>query len=132
MAVLPVVRYMILCDDCRVNDANPRLINLYGLLTNIDPGAESAHPLQYDQLCVYLALTECRGVGAAEIVCMFEETGERVFATPPQRISFGSDPLEVAGVTFRILACPFPRPGVYSVQFWYNDKVVDERPLRLR
>lgn len=55
-----------------------------------------------------------------------------VFATPKRHVVFGVDPLEVVGVAFRIQDCPFPRPGVYSIQFWYDDEKLDERPIRLR
>lgn len=70
--------------------------------------------------------------GVGNIVCVLEETGEQAFHTPGRLIVFGSDPLEVTGVAFRIRNCPFPRPGLYQVQFWYNDEKLEERPLRLR
>jgi hypothetical protein len=64
--------------------------------------------------------------------CIFEETGQRIFGTPERSLSFGDDPLEVVGVPFRILDCWFPYSGHYSIQFWYNSELVDERPLSLR
>lgn len=90
------------------------------------------YPLLYRELCVFLTLTEGRGEADAQIICIFEETGQMVFTTPERRIGFGTDPLEVVGVPFRIRDCPFPRAGLYSIQFWYNEKLVLEQPLRLR
>jgi hypothetical protein len=81
---------------------------------------------------VFLALTEGRGTGTAQIICVFEETGQRIFGSPQYQVQFGPDPLEVIGVPFRIRDCRFPYPGMYSIQFWYNDEKVEERPLRLR
>lgn len=128
----PLVRYMILCEDWRVDPSNPRRIDILGLLTNLTSIDESEFPLLCPELCVFLALTEARGTGSAQIMCVFEETGQYVFGTPKHSVTFGDDPLEVIGVPFRIRDCVFPQQGLYSVQFWYNDQVVEERPLRLR
>jgi hypothetical protein len=132
VAVKPVVRYMILCEDWQADPNKPRRVNIFGLLSNIRSIDEPPYPLLYRELCVFLALTEARGSGDVEIVCVLEETGQRVWRTPKRRIRFGKDPLEVLGVPFRIRACHFPRPGLYSIQLWYNGEVVEERPLRLR
>jgi hypothetical protein len=122
---------MILCDDWEADEDNDLRLNIYGLLMNIEPLEFPPYPL-YRDICVVLALTEVRGIGAGKIRAVFEETGEPVFEIPDRRISFGTDPLAITGVTFRILRCPFPRAGVYSIQFLYNGDVVEERPLRLR
>jgi hypothetical protein len=132
VAVHPVVRYMIVCEDWGTDPANPRRVSIHGLLSNIRSLKQPPYPLLYREMCVFLALTEGRGTGAARIVCVFEETGQRVFETPPRQVAFGPDPLEVVGVPFRIRDCRFPRPGRYSIQFWYNGEKVDERPLLLR
>ena len=132
MAVRPVVRYMILCEDWAVDPDKPARVNIFGLLSNIRSVEEPPYPLLYRELCVFLALTECRGEGEARIACVFEENGQTIFTTPKRRIRFGEDPLEIIGVPFRIRDCPFPRPGLYSIEFWYNDERVEEKPLRLR
>jgi hypothetical protein len=123
---------MLLCEDCRVDPANPRRADIVGLLSNLHSLDDPPYPLLYRELCVYVALTECRGDGVAQVVCVYEETGERVFASRERRITFGDDPLEVVGAIFRIRACPFPQPGLYLVQLWYNGEKIEERPLRLR
>jgi hypothetical protein len=89
-------------------------------------------PLMHRELCVFLALTAGRGVGEGKIVCISEDTGERIFETRTRSIPFGNDPLEVIGVPFRIRGCTFPQPGRYSIQFWYNGLMLEERPLMLR
>jgi hypothetical protein len=132
VAVMPVVRYMILCEDWAIDPSNPRRLNIYGLISNIRSLDEPPYPLLYPELCVFLALTEARGVGSGQIICVFEETGQRIFGTPFRHINFGNDPLEVIGLPFRIRDCRFPYAGMYSIQFWYNGIKVDERPLRLR
>jgi hypothetical protein len=123
---------MILCDDWGIDPNNPRRVNIFGLLSNIHPLDDPPYPLWYRELCVFLALTEGRGTGSGQIVCTLEETGQRIFQTPKRQVAFGDDPLEVVGVPFRIRDCRFPQAGLYLVQFWHEDKMLEERPLRLR
>jgi hypothetical protein len=123
---------MILCEDWGTDPDNLHRVNLYGLLSNIRSLDQPPYPLLYPELCVFLALTEGRGTGNAQIICTFEETGQKIFETPTRQVGFGADPLEVVGLPFRIRDCRFPTAGVYSIQFWYNDEKVDERPLHLR
>ena len=132
MAVLPTVRYMILCEDWAVDIINPRRINIFGLLSNIHSVDFPAYPLLYKEMCVFLALAEVRGTATARIVCLFEETGQCVFETSERSIAFRNDPLEVVAVPFRIRDCIFPQKGIYLLQFWYNNYLVEEKPLRLR
>jgi hypothetical protein len=132
MAITPIVRYMLLCDDWRLNGPNNRRVTIVGLIWNIYSVEEPPYPLVYREFCVFLALTEGRGQGEGHIVCVFENTGEKVFETGKRPIQFRADPLEVIGVPFRIRNCSFPQPGRYSVQFWYDGVMVEERPLRMR
>ena len=132
MAITPIVRYMLLCDDWRLDGPTNRRVTIVGLIWNIHSVDEPAYPLFYREFCVFLALTEGRGQGEGYIVCLFEETGEKVFETRKRPIQFPSDPLEVLGVPFRIRDCSFPQSGRYSVQFWYDGVMVEERPLRMR
>jgi hypothetical protein len=122
---------MILCEDWDSDPDAPLCVNILGLLSNIRSLELPPYPFDRD-LCVFLVLTEGRGVGEAQIICVFEETDQKVFATPKHKIAFGADPLDVVGVPFQIRHCPFREPGIYLVQFWYYDEKLDERPLRLR
>jgi hypothetical protein len=132
MAIKPVVRYMLLCDDWSLDHENNRRVTIVGLLSNIDSLDDPPYPLLYRELCVFLTLTEGYGRGSGKIVCIEEETGRRIFETRSREIPFETDPLEILGVPFRIRDCYFPSPGLYSIQFWYDDEFVEERPLRLR
>jgi hypothetical protein len=132
MAIRPIVRYVLLCDDWRLDGPNNRRVTIIGLIWNIHSVDEPPYPLLYREFCVFLALTEGRGQGEGQIVCVFEETGQKVFETRTRPILFPPDPLEVVGVPFRIRNCSFPQPGRYSVQFWYDGTMVEERPLMLR
>ncbi len=132
MAIAPVVRYMLLCDDWQVDPVNRSRVHIIGLVSYIRVTDDLPYPLLYRELCVFLALTEGRGAGEGFITCIYEESGEVVFETPRRQIEFGPDPLEVSGMVFRIRDCRFPRAGLYSIQFWYDGVIIQERPLRLR
>ncbi len=123
---------MILCDDWRLDPENNRRVTIIGLISNIHSFDEPPYPLFYRELCVFLVLTEGRGQGEGKIACVLEEAGQKVFETQSRPISFGPDPLEVVAVPFRIRACPFPRAGLYNIQFWFDGELVEERLLRLR
>jgi hypothetical protein len=132
MAIKPIVRYMLLCDDWRLDLENNRRVTIMGLISNIHALEDPPYPLFYREMCVFLALTEGRGQGEGKIVCVFGESGQQIFETPGRSISFGPDPLEVVGVSFRIRDCSFPQAGLYAVQFWYDGEVVEECLLRMR
>jgi hypothetical protein len=132
MTISPIVRYMILCDDWHLDGPTGRRVTIVGLLWSIHSVDDPPFPLCYREVCVFLALMESRGQGEGQVICIFEDTGEKVFETSKFLIRFPQDPLEVVGLPVRIRDCIFPRPGRYSVQFWYDGVLIEERPLRLR
>jgi hypothetical protein len=128
MSVVPVVRYMIVCEDWGFGPTSPRRVNVFGILNNIDSLDDPPYPLLFPQLAVVLMLTGGRGTGDAQIVFVSQDTGQRIFGTPKRSITFGPDPLAVAGVFFRIRDCLFPFPGLYAppscgtmMSWWKND-----------
>jgi hypothetical protein len=132
MAIKPVVRYLLLCDDWHLDPTNNRRVTIVGLISNIHALDDPPFPLLYKEMCVFLALTDGHGQGEGKIVCVSEPGGEQVFETRSRPIVFGPDPLEILGVPFRIRDITFPHAGLYSVQFWYEGELVEERPFRLR
>ena len=132
MAVPPIVRYMLPCDDWNIDTGSERRVTVIGLLSTIRSIDDPPYPLLHREFCVFLALTEVRGTGSGKIVCVDEATGHKVFETPSRPIQSGPDPLDVMGVAFRIRDSIFPRAGLYSVQFWYDGMLLAERPIRLR
>jgi len=132
MGIMPVVRHMILCDHWEFDDANQNRVNIFGLMSYLFPTEFPPYPAVKEKLCVFLALTEVRGRGRTHIRCVFEASGQTVFRTAEREIEAGGDPLAIDLVAFHIHGCPFPEPGIYSIQFWYNDEMVHECPLRLR
>jgi hypothetical protein len=116
----------------RLDPQNNRRVTIIGLISNIRALEDPPYPLFYREMCVFLALTEGRGEGEGKIICILEESEQMIFETRARPIAFGPDPLEVVGVPFRIRDCSFPQAGLYSVQFWYEGTLVEQRPMRLR
>jgi hypothetical protein len=131
----PVVIYMLLCDDVRIDPDDPTCVHVECLMGNIVSLEEPPFPLIRESICVYLVLTDCyqQGTGQIRVFYADREDQEPVFGSPPHPLDFtGRSPLELLGVVFRLQGCEFPEAGRYLVQFWYNDAMVEERPLRLR
>ena len=127
--VLAVVRNMYLCDDVVIDGANSRRISLIGLIGNLRSLDEPPFPTIKEQICVYLQMTSCRGPAQGRIEIRFADTDELVFRTKSHTMQFRNDPLEIQGVKFRILGCLFQEPGLYWVQFWYNEDMLAQQSL---
>jgi hypothetical protein len=128
----PTVRYLIICEDVQTDPDNPRRVTLVGLISTIRSIEQPPFPLRFREMCVFLQLTECRGPAEGRIEIRLADSSGVVFRTRTRTIQFGSDPLEVVGATFRIRNCLFQEPGLYWVQFWYNEQMISQQPLLLR
>jgi hypothetical protein len=111
MAIQPVVRYMILCEDWGVDPNNARRVMILGLISNIQAIDDPPYPLLYQEMCVFLALTDGYGQGEGKIICVHEGSGQKAFETRSRPIIFGPDPLEVVGSCL-----PYPRLRVSSTR----------------
>ncbi|HEY7153859.1 MAG TPA: hypothetical protein VH575_07850 [Gemmataceae bacterium] len=129
--VLPIVRHLLVCEDLIHDPANPQCVTLVNLIGHIRSPSQPPFPYRRAELCVFVQLTEGRGGGDAWIAVEQADTERTIFRTPTHRVSFGLNPLEVSGVSFRIRKGTFPSPGLYWVQFWYNGKIAAREPLVL-
>jgi hypothetical protein len=129
--LLPVVRHVLVCEDLIYDPAKPRSVTLKNLFGNIRSLSHPPYPLRYPQLCVYVQLTDCRGVGEARLRIEEADTSTLIYQTPKLKVSLGNDPLKRHGLPFRIRDLLFPAAGLYAVEFWYNDVWLGEETLRL-
>jgi hypothetical protein len=126
---------MLLCDDVRPDPDHPSCTHIDCLMDYIVSLEEPPFPVLQEKICVYLAFSGCHGQGKGQIRVAYadSETEQLLFGSQAHVLDFtGRSPLELIGVTFRIKDCLFPQAGRYSVQFWYDNQMVEERPLRLR
>jgi hypothetical protein len=133
ISVAPRARYLIVCDEVLTDPQRPGKLIIVGLASLVVWPTGATTPLRLEKLVVLLILTDGRGAGMGRIVCRNEETGAPVFGSPPTRISFeGKDPSGHHAVTFKLLDCRFPAPGVYVVQFLFDDALVQEQLVTVR
>ena len=128
----PIVRYLIVCEDVLTHPDNPNKVTLVNLISSINSTADPHFPFRFRELCVFLQLTECRKKGDCRVEITRAESNALAFRTQQRSILLSSDPLEVVGVTFRIRHCTFAEPGLYWVQFWYDEQMLAQQPLVLR
>jgi hypothetical protein len=124
----PIVRHLIACEDIVVHPDRPNDATLVNILTNLK---SDGFPARHPEICVFVLVTDCRGNASVRIQIEYLDTGEIVFRTRSRRIDFGSDPLEVTGLRYRLRDCVFPRPGMYAVRFYCDDELIHEQPLRV-
>jgi hypothetical protein len=100
--VPPIVRYLILCDDVRTDQESPERVSLLGLVTALRSLGQPPFPLLHRELCVFLQFTGCRGPATGRVEIQHADSGQVVSRAQTRTIPFGTDPLEVVGVTFRL------------------------------
>lgn len=127
--LLPVVRYLILCEDVQTEPAELQRVTLVGLLSAIRSVDDPPYPLLYQELCAFLQLSGCRGIANGRIEVRHADSDRIVYRTQERAIPFSTNPLEVVGVVFRLRDCLFREPGLYWVQFWYNQAMLVQQPL---
>ncbi|HEY8503500.1 MAG TPA: hypothetical protein VIL46_02885 [Gemmataceae bacterium] len=129
----PTVRHLIPCDDVRQDPTTPRVVTLVNVVHALQASGTPPYPARHPELCVFVLMTECRGEGRFQVRVVDADTWALAFANRERTLRFPGNPLEVHGVAFRIQECPFPRPGLYLVQLWYDGRMIlAEQPILLR
>jgi len=127
----PLVRSLIVCEDIIVDPGNNKRVSLVNVLNSIRSIDEPPYPLRYRELCVFVQFTACRGRGEVRLEIRRADTEEVLFATQTWSVSFPNDPVTVHGLRFRIRNCTFPAPGLYWIQFWYDNGLLTQQPIVL-
>ena len=132
IAIAPVVRHMLLCDDVVEAPAGSGKVNLVGLITSIESRLDPPFPLNHPSLCVYVQMTNGRGRADVQVLIRLVESDRPVSGIRPRAVAFPPEPLPVHAMLFRILECRFPKPGLYQVEFRVGDQVLAQEPLLVR
>ncbi len=131
-ALVPVVRYLIVCQNVHRDPQDAARITLVTLLSSIRSHLDPPFPLTVPEFCVYLQVTGCRAPGSGCIEVVQADSEDVAFQSPNQPLAFGSDPLRIYHLTFRVRDCVFRQDGLYWVRFRYNEEVIAQQPLLLR
>lgn len=125
--VLPRVHVLVLCNDIEPSPVDEELFDLKGVRTAIAaPAFAYVHP----QLCVYLQMTGHEGQASGRAIVYRAETDEEVASTTEDVIEFRG-PLDFIHVSWWLLDCTFPEPGLYYIQIFFDGKLIGERSLVL-
>jgi hypothetical protein len=125
--------HLILCEDVAHDPQNRARLNITRFIPLLGWPAGSTTPLRLERLVALLILTDGRGTGRGRIGCIYEETGQPIFQSDEQVITFRDrDPSLPRGVTFTMRDCRFPTPGAYLVQFFFEDEVIFQQSLIVR
>jgi hypothetical protein len=127
----PTVRSLLVCESILQDKLNPNRVSLIHLINSIRPSSVPSYPVRHPQLSVFAHLTECRGTAHCRIVVRDGDTDQPVFGSSERNLNFPNAPLILNGIRFRLLDCPFPHPGLYWVQLWYDTDMLAQTPLVL-
>lgn len=129
---LPIVRYLIVCDDVVKDPNRPKRVTIVGLISAIRVVSDPPFPLLYRELVVFSQLTEVRAAGEIRVDVVRLDDDQLLSRTRAQAVNVGNDPLAIHGLVFRIRDVVFPAPGLHAVRLWYNDQQIAEQPFLLR
>ncbi len=112
---------MIVCEDARVRPGSHGKIDIFGIMNKV---AAKSLPCNLS-FAVYLCLTNGRGVGNGRIVVRKDMEEDGVYAGDLHEFELGDDPLRLHPFMIRVFSCRLPATGLYSVEFVYNDVVLE-------
>jgi hypothetical protein len=127
----PTVRNLIVCEEVIVDRHNPHRFTLVGILDRIRSGNEPPYPHRHEKFGVFVQLTECRVGGEVRVDVLESDTNNVIFNTPTQKVTLPNNPLAVHLMRFRIRNCDFRAPGLYWVQFVFDNHVLYQQSLTL-
>jgi hypothetical protein len=127
--ILPVVKPLILCEDV-IHDPGTDNIHLVGMFTRIRPRASPPFPYRMPRFCVFVQLSDAQGVLPGWIEIEEASSQRTVMRTASHPLAF-PDRRSIQRFLFRIEQCPFPRPGVYWVQFYCDGTLLADHVLNL-
>jgi hypothetical protein len=116
---------IVVCDQI-IEDKLTHKKSLIGIFNNI---SSPTFPCRHPQLSVFVSLTEGQGSYTARLRMANEETSESVTDINGQ-IQF-PDIHAAVDLNFNLVGLTFPKPGLYSIEFYCDDALVLERRFHL-
>jgi hypothetical protein len=132
MPIIPVSRFLVLCESATVDPANAQRMNLMGVISAFRAKGTPSFPVVRPEFVVYTQLTDCRGPVTGHVRVIRADDGTEIASTPDRTFPLPMDPLEVAAISIKVRNCTFPAGGLYWVQSWCERKLVQEAPLVVR
>jgi hypothetical protein len=123
---------MLVCEDVTQTGAPAPRVSVQGIISTIRLRPGVGYPYRHPGLCVYVEFTGGVGAGRVRVTVADADDELPIFGTPEHHLAHPADRHAKGGAVFRISDCEFPRPGLYWVEFHYDDLVVQREPLVLR
>jgi hypothetical protein len=120
-ASTPVGLAIVVCDQI-IDDKLTNKKSLIGIFNQIGAGS---FPCRHPRLAVFVSITEGRGTSHARLRIAHDESGV-VVAEVNGQIQF-PDVHTVVELNFDMVGLAFPKPGLYSIEFYCDDALVLER-----
>jgi hypothetical protein len=117
----PLGLAIVVCDQI-IEDKLTSKKSLIGIFNQI---TAAKFPCTHPRVAVFVCLTEGRGNYGARLRIVHEET-EAVVADLNGPIQF-PDANAVVELNFDLVGLTFPKPGLYSIEFYCDDALVLER-----
>ena len=112
---------IVVCDQI-IEDKRTNKKSLIGIFNQIAAGE---FPCRHPQLAVFVSVTEGRGRYPVRLRMAHEETAETVVDVNGELEL--TDVNMVAELGFDLLGVVFPKPGLYSIEFYCDDALILER-----
>jgi hypothetical protein len=129
--VPPVVRYLVVCEDCRIDPINPRKISAIHLVGAVNPPHGKNYPVALKEVVGVCMLTEGRGSVRFRLE-IAKDFDPPIYQSADQATTFGPDPLQMVVLTFRVRNLLIPGPGVYEFRLVCDDAVLAVQYVRAR
>src|ERR1051325_8366882 len=121
----PVPLAIVICDQI-IEDRLSGKKTLVGLFNSI---AARSFPCSHASMSVFVLLTDGRGKKESELICRQEETAQSLMQTKGP-IEF-ADPTVVVDMHFSLQGVTFPKPGLYSFEFYADEEMVVEKKFNV-
>ncbi len=121
----PVPLAIVICDQI-IEDRLTGKKTLVGVFNSI---ASRQFPCSHASMSVFVSLTDGHGKYECMLVCR-EESSEQPILQTQGPVEF-ADPTVVVEMHFALQGVTFPRPGLYSFEFYAEEELVVERKFNV-
>ena len=126
-AFFPRVHALLVCDEIQQISGQPSVFNLLGVRVKI----RARHfPHLQPLLRVYMQMSGRQGTASCHVKVVEAATDSTLSETAEQQVPL-EGPLRLIPVRWRIRRCSFPQPGLYYVQAYCGQQLLQERMLVL-
>ena len=112
---------VIICDNI-ITDPSTNKKTLFGLFNNI---IAPSFPVNLQKICIFVTIYNGNGKYNANFKIIHSDDSEAIYeAKGPVKFE---DPNHVVEMGFIIEDLVFPKPGIYSIEFYCDEELISDR-----